>query len=235
MTRIFTSFSLIFLLGAVPAPVTASDAPMLDRVLAILPGGASLEGFDTVYFDFDRDFLDPSAREQLDQQAAYIRSRPNLKFGVTGHTDMVGNLTYNRDLGMRRAKRVVAYLVSKGIESERLVAMVSFGEEKPAVRTEDRERLNRRVITEVMGRMDRKIVQPRPAPGKGSTSSAAILPDTDTDAPRVTAVSQDPEPTAPTKTNGKGSRMNAGGGNGDEAGDPGKSEGKNRGKDENSF
>ena len=231
MTRILTNLSLVLFLNVAPFPVAAEDAPILDRMRAILPG-AALDGFDTVYFDFDRDFLDPAARQQLDRQAAYIRSRPNLKFGVTGHTDMVGNLTYNRALGMRRAKRVVAYLVSKGIESERLVAMVSFGEEKPVVKTEDRERLNRRVITEVMGRMDRIIVQPRPAKGEGGAQSAGQVPERIADAP--VAASTQPE-SEPSRTKGKGSRMNAGGGNGDETGDPGKSEGRNRGKDEDSF
>ena len=65
--------------------------------------------------------------------------------------DLVGSESYNEALGMRRAVAVVDYLVSKGISRDRLEAVISEGETMPIVATEDRERRNRRAVTEVSG------------------------------------------------------------------------------------
>ncbi len=68
-----------------------------------------------------------------------------------GHTDLVGSQIYSRSLGLRRAQAAVAFLTSQGINRSRLDAVASFGETKPLVATESRERQNRRTVTEVSG------------------------------------------------------------------------------------
>jgi len=104
-----------------------------------------------VNFAFDSTVLDETSKASLRKQADWIRQFPEIRFRVFGHTDLVGSPAYNKRLGLRRAQRVVSYLVSQGIKRSRLEAMVSFGETQPLVVTQDRERKNRRTITEVSG------------------------------------------------------------------------------------
>lgn len=106
---------------------------------------------NTVNFEFDSYKLDRAAAEALTKQAEWIRRYPMAKFRVYGHTDKVGPESYNKALGLRRAREVVNYLVAHGINRNRLEAVVSFGETQPLVFTEDRERKNRRTVTEVSG------------------------------------------------------------------------------------
>ncbi|MEL6588200.1 MAG: OmpA family protein [Pseudomonadota bacterium] len=105
----------------------------------------------TINFAFNSAQLDGAARAILDQQADFIRQFPEVRFSVYGHTDAVGSNGYNQRLGRRRARAAVHYLVSKGISRSRLDALVSFGETRPVVATQNRERANRRTVTEVAG------------------------------------------------------------------------------------
>lgn len=106
---------------------------------------------NTVNFAFDSAVLDQQARQILDQQANWIRQFPEVRFRVYGHTDKVGTDSYNNALGRRRANAVVRYLSQRGISRSRLEALVSYGETRPVVETLDRERRNRRTVTEVAG------------------------------------------------------------------------------------
>ncbi len=109
----------------------------------------------TITFAFDSAQLDANARAVLDRQADWIRQFPEVRFRVYGHTDAVGSDAYNRRLGQRRANAVVAYLSARGISRARLEAVVSFGETQPLILTQDRERRNRRTVTEVSGFLKR--------------------------------------------------------------------------------
>lgn len=105
----------------------------------------------TVTFAFNSAVLDDAARKTLRQQASWIKQFPEVRFRVYGHTDLVGSNRYNQALGRRRAQAAVNYLVSQGISRSRLEALVSYGETRPVVSTQDRERRNRRTVTEVAG------------------------------------------------------------------------------------
>lgn len=105
----------------------------------------------TVNFAFNSSVLDAEARATLTRQADWIRQFPEVRFRVFGHTDLVGSNAYNRSLGLRRAQAVVAFLSSQGISRSRLEAVTSFGETQPIIQTENRERRNRRTVTEVSG------------------------------------------------------------------------------------
>ncbi|WP_106745626.1 OmpA family protein [Yoonia maritima] len=105
----------------------------------------------TVTFEFNSTELDANARQILSLQADWIRQFPEVRFKVYGHTDLVGSQAYNRRLGLRRAQKVVAFLTAQGIDRSRLEAVASFGETQPLVATNDRERRNRRTVTEVSG------------------------------------------------------------------------------------
>lgn len=106
---------------------------------------------DTITFDFNSAVLTPSGQNTLRQQAAWIRQFPEVKFKVFGHTDLVGSNAYNRHLGLRRARAAVNFLISQGIDRSRLQAVVTFGETRPLVQTQNPEMRNRRTVTEVSG------------------------------------------------------------------------------------
>ena len=115
----------------------------------------STEVTPTVNFAFDKVDLDADAQTVLMQQADWIRQFPEVRFKVFGHTDLVGSDAYNQSLGLRRANAVVAFLSEQGIDRSRLEAVVSFGETQPLIVTQDRERRNRRTVTEVSGLVEK--------------------------------------------------------------------------------
>ena len=104
-----------------------------------------------VNFAFDSAKLDAQSTAILREQANWIKQFPEVRFRVYGHTDLVGPDPYNKALGLRRARAVVNYLVGQGIDRSRLEAVASFGETQPLIVTQDRERRNRRTVTEVTG------------------------------------------------------------------------------------
>jgi outer membrane protein OmpA-like peptidoglycan-associated protein len=106
---------------------------------------------DTVNFEFNRAEISAEAAAILDKQANFIRQFPEVRFKVFGHTDLVGGQGYNYNLGLRRAKAVVNYLVAKGISRSRLEAVVSYGKSRPLIQTNQPEVRNRRTVTEVSG------------------------------------------------------------------------------------
>ncbi|MTH97309.1 MULTISPECIES: OmpA family protein [Alphaproteobacteria] len=108
-----------------------------------------------INFAFDSAQLDASAQRILLQQADWIKQFPEARFRVYGHTDAVGSAGYNKSLGMRRAQAVVSFFAQQGISRSRLEAVVSFGKTRPLVATQDRDRRNRRTVTEVSGFFDK--------------------------------------------------------------------------------
>lgn len=105
----------------------------------------------TITFAFNSSQLDASAISVLQHQANWIKTFPEVRFRVYGHTDLVGSNAANHALGLRRANAVVAYFASQGISRNRLEALVSYGETRPVVQTPNREERNRRTVTEVSG------------------------------------------------------------------------------------
>jgi OOP family OmpA-OmpF porin len=77
---------------------------------------------------------------KLDEIAAALRANPEIRqITITGHTDRLGSDAYNLALSQRRADAVKAYLASKGVAANRLIA-VGKGKADPVVRCEDRDR-----------------------------------------------------------------------------------------------
>ena len=90
--------------------------------------------------------LTPDSSKVLDQAAAGLMRRGDMKVEVAGHTDNRGTAAYNRDLSQRRAEAVRSYLVSKGANGANLSAR-GYGLEKPIAdnNTADGRAENRRV------------------------------------------------------------------------------------------
>jgi len=74
-----------------------------------------------------------------------------LKISVNGHTDDLGDDEQNRVLSQNRADAVKAFLIEKGVNSDRINA-IGFGESKPKVaNTSDTNRAkNRRTEFEII-------------------------------------------------------------------------------------
>lgn len=103
----------------------------------------------TINFEFNSAELDETSKSVLRQQARWILAHPAVRFRVFGHTDKVGSNSYNQRLGQRRADAAVNFMLSLGVPRDRLEAVASFGETRPLVLTEGRNRQNRRTVTEV--------------------------------------------------------------------------------------
>ena len=90
---------------------------------------------DTVYFDYDSSILKHDAQVTLSQQLESL-TEDDSPIVIEGHADERGTREYNIGLGARRANEVRNYLLSKGIESERMTT-ISYGKDKPAVEGHD--------------------------------------------------------------------------------------------------
>ncbi len=138
---------------AVPA---AAPAPAPAAAPAAAPAPAPVASKVTyaadAFFDFDKSVLKPEGKAKLDDLAGKVGGI-NLEVVIAvGHTDATGPDGYNQALSNRRAESVKAYLVSKGIESNR-VYTEGKGEAQPIADNSTREgrAKNRRVEVEVVG------------------------------------------------------------------------------------
>lgn len=97
----------------------------------VTSGAMIEEPANAVYFAFDKYDLDAAARAILDNYAEWLKAHPSTKVTVEGNCDERGTREYNLALGQRRADAVRDYLISSGIDGNR-IDTVSFGEERPA-------------------------------------------------------------------------------------------------------
>lgn len=137
-----------------PAPVAAPAAPAAAPVAAPAPAPAATKVTYAAdaFFDFDKAVVKPEGKAKLDDLAGKV-SAINLEVVIAvGHTDSVGSSAYNQALSVRRAEAVKAYLVSKGIESNR-VYTEGKGLTQPVAdnATSEGRSKNRRVEVEVVG------------------------------------------------------------------------------------
>jgi peptidoglycan-associated lipoprotein len=83
-----------------------------------------------VFFDFDKYDIRPADAKTLDGNAGWLKSNPNHLVLIEGHCDERGTNEYNLALGERRAKSTMNYLVSQGVQANR-ITIISYGEERP--------------------------------------------------------------------------------------------------------
>ena len=136
--------------AAAPAP---ARAPAPAPAPAKPPAAASKVTYAAdAFFDFDKSVLKPEGKAKLDDLAGKIKSINLEVIIAVGHTDSVGTDAYNQKLSVRRAEAVKAYLVTKGIEKNR-VYTEGKGEKQPVAdnKTAQGRAKNRRVEIEVVG------------------------------------------------------------------------------------
>lgn len=102
-----------------------------------------------ILFDFDKATLKASSFTELDKVVRAMKADPTLKVKVSGHTDNIGNKSYNIDLSKNRAKSVGQYLISKGIPTAS-ITHTGYGSSLPVAGndTEQGRSSNRRVELE---------------------------------------------------------------------------------------
>jgi peptidoglycan-associated lipoprotein len=120
-----------------PAPV---ETPQPTTPAPSQPGGpavgtqahfaAAVGSSTTIYFDTDRYNVDTQDAAALQAQAQYFARYPQITFTIEGHADERGTREYNLALGERRANAAKAYLVSLGVDANR-ISVVSYGKERP--------------------------------------------------------------------------------------------------------
>ncbi|MFK7929878.1 MAG: OmpA family protein, partial [Myxococcota bacterium] len=88
---------------------------------------------DKVYFELNSAQIKQDSFGLLDEVAATLLNHPELELlEVQGHTDQQGSATYNQGLSEKRAVSVRTYMISQGVEAERLRAK-GYGEAEPLI------------------------------------------------------------------------------------------------------
>ena len=101
---------------------------------------------NNIYFDFNSYELRPDSQAEIEKIVHFLDNNPQLKLEIQGHTDNVGQDSYNKQLSMNRAEAVYNGLISSGISSER-ITFKGFGSLQPIANnsTEEGRQENRRI------------------------------------------------------------------------------------------
>ncbi|WP_408594104.1 outer membrane protein OmpA [Limnohabitans sp.] len=131
-----------------PAPAPAAAAAPAPQA----PAASKVTYAADAFFDFDKSVLKPAGKAKLDDLVGKVKGINLEVIIAVGHTDSVGSDAYNQKLSVRRAESVKAYLVSKGIEKNRIYTE-GKGEKQPVAdnKTKEGRAKNRRVEIEVVG------------------------------------------------------------------------------------
>lgn len=135
------SFVIVFV-GCAHAPLHAAKAEKQKAA------ARAEENFATeIYFSSNSYEVEPSEMALLQQNVSWLKSHPNAVFILEGHCDEWGEDSYNLQLGDLRAREIKSYLMEQGINSDRVIMIVSFGESHPLDERHlpDAWRKNRRV------------------------------------------------------------------------------------------
>ena len=139
--------------ASAPAPVAAPAAtPAPAAPAAPVVAATKVTYAADAFFDFNKSVIKPEGKAKLDDLIGKIQGINLEVIIAVGHTDSVGSDAYNQKLSVRRSEAVKAYLVSKGIEKNR-VYTEGKGEKQPVAdnKTAEGRAKNRRVEIEVVG------------------------------------------------------------------------------------
>ena len=145
-------------IAPVMAPKPAMAEPMAPKAAtppAVVPAptvATKVTYAADAFFDFNKSVVKPEGKAKLDDLVGKIKDINLEVIIAVGHTDSVGSDAYNQKLSVKRSEAVKAYLVSKGIEKNR-VYTEGKGEKQPVAdnKTAEGRAKNRRVEIEVVG------------------------------------------------------------------------------------
>jgi len=111
----------------------------------------------SILFDYNSDVLNRDAQIEVEKLAALMDKNPSLYVEVVGNTDAHGTEEYNQQLSVKRARSVVNYIKSKGIDASRFVAKgmgklnyIAINENADGSDNPEGRQLNRRVDMKVI-------------------------------------------------------------------------------------
>lgn len=139
-----------------PAPPVVAPPPAPAPLVAPVPVAAPVQEKVTfaadALFDFDKAVLKPDAQAKLTDLVEKTKGVALEVVIAVGHTDVIGNDSYNQKLSIRRAEAVKSFLVDKGIEKNRIYTE-GKGSKNPVAdnKTAAGRAKNRRVEVEVVG------------------------------------------------------------------------------------
>jgi outer membrane protein OmpA-like peptidoglycan-associated protein len=106
---------------------------------------------NNIFFDLDKYDLKEKSIIELSKVIDFLKTNPEVRIRISGHTDNQGSPEYNIQLSLRRAESVYNYLVNNGIALARL-EFKGYGQEKPAYPNDSEENRsrNRRIEFEII-------------------------------------------------------------------------------------
>lgn len=131
--------------AAARVTVSAPPAPQVAPTPAASNEGTFEEDVRDAFFDFNQSTIRPDAQAALAADATYLKAHPGFGIQIVGHCDARGTAEYNLALGSRRADAVKQFLISQGVDPNR-ISTTTVGKEDPFCTdaTEDCYQLNRR-------------------------------------------------------------------------------------------
>ncbi len=141
-----------------PAPAAAPPAPPPPPPPAApAPTSEKVTYAADAFFDFDKYALKPEGKAKLDDLVSKMGGMNLEVIIAVGHTDNIGTMAYNQKLSERRANAVKEYLVSKGVEKNRVYTEgKSFTQPIASNKTAEGRAKNRRVEIEMVGTRSKK-------------------------------------------------------------------------------
>ncbi|MBD2857639.1 OmpA family protein [Spongiibacter sp. KMU-158] len=145
--------------GVVDANDMCPDTPAGTEVMSNGCGADQSVVLRGVNFETNSSKLTINAESILNGVAGTLNESTGFDVELQGHTDSVGNDSYNMSLSKKRANSVKNYLIGQGVEGNRLVAR-GYGEEQPVASNDSSEgrALNRRVELKVLGQTEEPVM-----------------------------------------------------------------------------
>ncbi|MDH5382784.1 MAG: OmpA family protein, partial [Cyclobacteriaceae bacterium] len=137
----------------ISVPAMASEPKELNRTVRLnKPVVNTRKVLRNIYFDFNKATFKEASNDELNRLYKMMSENNSIRIEISGHTDKIGNAAYNKALSQKRADAVRGFLVSKGIDAQRVVS-IGYGEEQPLASNDDEKEgreLNRRVEFKVI-------------------------------------------------------------------------------------
>jgi outer membrane protein OmpA-like peptidoglycan-associated protein len=150
------SYTILFMSLSGPYPCGEVNVPLNAGV-----GGWSVEFDESTYelkevlFETAKSALKSSSFKQLNLLVEGLQKNDTVKVEIAGHTDNVGDETYNMNLSQARAETVRSYLLAKGIAANRVIAK-GYGFSEPVAEndSESGRAKNRRTEVRILNKQD---------------------------------------------------------------------------------
>ena len=101
----------------------------LEEMIAVEDGIKKLKT-EMIFFSFDKSNIRPDAAKELDKLVSVMKEYPNMVIKIESHTDSRGAKVYNEYLSDNRAKATRDYIISQGIDANRIESAIGYGESR---------------------------------------------------------------------------------------------------------